>query len=132
MAQIYNSDSGLMAHQGQDVIDYQDWDDFGSWTVTNSAQVFPADWEQHAWFYVESIGQYFKAEGDLHALFVAAKTLFTPERWEEIRDALDEMGPIKSYLDRLDLPRLKRKAQRARDIGLITQDELTALSGLLP
>lgn len=135
MAQIYYHDSMMMVHQGETVDDYEEnWPDYDSatQTITASAQVFQENWDRFAWFYMPSIGEYFKTTDKRHAYFEAAKALFSASRWEEIEDGLDEVGPLNQYFASMDLPKIKRKVQRARDLGIITTAELQALSGLLP
>lgn len=132
MAQVHYTDSGLMVDQGETLAEYEAlYDSDPAFAITESLQAFPDDWKDHVWFWVPTLSEYFTREGNLHPLLCAAKTLFTAERWEEISDALDEFGPIARYLDQMDIQKVKRKALRAKDIGLITQAELTTLSGLL-
>lgn len=134
MAQIYYTDSKLMVHQGEIQSTYENWPDYDvlKHTITDIIQVFPDDWMDHAWFYIGPQTRFVRREDpDEHPLLAAAKAEFTPERWIEIRDAIDEQGNISKYLDTLNIAKAKRKAQRARDLGLITTAELQQLSQIV-
>lgn len=150
--EIYHNDSKMMFHRGRTQEEYENWKYYDplKMTITNSPQVDPdfingtddptdpnyvqnPIWKRHSWFFILSLGIYKRRDEqtDLHALLVAAKDLFTSERWEEILDGLESRGGIKKYLDKLDLDTVKRKARKARDLGLITTAELQSLSGIL-
>ena len=150
MAEVHHNDSKMMFHRTRSQSEYENWQFYNpeKMTITHSSQTdfvggpddpsdpqyeqYP-DWKRHSWFWIQSLSKYVKRDDDTdtHALLVAAKSLFTPERWEEIKDALEERGSLSRYLDRLDLQTVKRKAQKARDLGIITTAELQALSGIL-
>lgn len=139
MAQIYLLDSGLMLHQGESAEHYQDLDKNPDWDATkhgiaDTGQTFDINWvpKRQVWFYVPARGKFYESKRRRHALLVAAEEILGQTRWEEIQDALEEQGPLHEYLADLDLRTLKRKAQRARQKGLITAAELQSLAELLP
>lgn len=136
MAQLYMIDSGGMIHQGKTVAEYQS-EKFWSWNpvfhaTAASTQEFPAEWKKGGrWIFIPSLGKFFQRVADLHPILVAASTLFTPERWEEIEDILDEIGNVNQLLRDKNFKKLRRKVQRARSKGLITVEETQSLASVV-
>lgn len=139
MAQLYYLDSGAMIWQGKTAGQYQS-EPMWSWDplvhgIANSPQTFPAKWKRRdppggAWLYVPVIGEFFRKIEDTHPILVAAATLFTPERWEEIEDLLEELGDVSQMLWRKSFKKLRRKVQRARANGSITVEEAQKLASV--
>jgi hypothetical protein len=140
MGQLFYQDSGAMIHQGKTLTQYQSepmWSlNPDVHAIADSDQEFPDDWETGGrWLFIPSLGKFFRRLDDLHPILVAASTLFTSERWEEIEDLLDEVGNVNLLLRRKHFKKLRRKVQRARSKGLITVDEaqkLASVSAHLP
>jgi hypothetical protein len=149
MAQKILKDSGLLIDEGRSQSSFEsdvDWDP-AFYEVVDTGQVFePLDVppegpptgpatgrspKRQTWFYLPSRNLFFENTRRSHAIFAAAKSIFTPERWDEIEDALDEYGPIRDLLNRMDMTRLRRKVQKARAAGLITVAEAQALADLV-
>jgi hypothetical protein len=135
MAERYFLDSGLIIEAGKSTEELQASPDFdeGTQSVADTGEPALSEGipEGETWFYITGAGCY-QTSLKRHAYLRAMQDVIGEPRWQEIEDALEEQGPLKEYLANLDFPKLKRKAQRARDKGLITQAELTALSALLP
>lgn len=129
MAQLYNLDSGLLDHQGKTDAEYLDRDDYDPniHGITYVTQVFPDPWEQIPFFYVASLNAYFEFEYGYHPLTVAAKTLFTPTRWEEIEEALEEQGNFEHHLGKLNMKKIRKLIDKAERKTLITNGERTLL-----
>lgn len=124
-----------MIHQGLTDTEYQN-NPFFVWdpavhAIANSAQAFPEKWKDTNWLFVPVLGQFFTRVDGRHPLFVAASTLFTPERWEEIEDWLEEHADVHHLLRRANFKKLRRKVQRVRDKGLITTAEAQSLASVV-
>lgn len=136
MAEMYHLDSGLVALAGmtiQELTVYPGYENeiYGliDTGVPELASGVPLG---ETWFYISGANTCYKSTNKKHAYWRAMRDILGESRWEEVCDALEEQGPLKEYLAALDFPTLKRKAQRAKDKGLITQTELTNLAALLP
>lgn len=135
MAQLYYQDSGGMIHQGKTTEEYQN-DPFYVWdpkvhSIATSSQTFPQKWVRKRWYWLPVLGKFFTRTDGSHAILVAASTLFTRARWEEIEDFLEEHTDIERIVSRGNFKKLRRKIQRVENKGLITAEEAQLLADLV-
>lgn len=143
MAQKILTDSGLLIDEGKTAAEYTsapDWDP-AVYQIVDTGQTFdpfvtdPVTSgrvpNRQTWFYLPSLNKFFQSTRKVHAIIAAAKSLFTVARWSEIEDIIEDQGPVRAFLDSLDLGKIRRKISRARAAGLITQAEVDALQALV-
>lgn len=130
MAQKIFLETALLVEDGRTAAEYQsdpDWDPL-VFDIVDVVQTFN-DFTPYFWF--PTLNQFFASTPKFHAIFRAAKTLFTPSRWDEIRDALESRGGVLEHLNQFDLPTVRAKVIKARDAGLITVAEAQDLAQLV-
>lgn len=144
MAQKIFVDSGLMLEEGRTPAQFMaepDWDP-AIMQIVDTGQEFDqldmgdgasTGWvpEIQKWFFFPALDMFFISTNKKHAIIAAAETLFTAERWEQILDYIEEQGGFQTLLHRLDLNTARRKFQRARTKGLITNAEMQSLGTLV-
>jgi hypothetical protein len=129
-----------MVHQGRSEMEYRAWPDFDDAVhgISDSSTVFPAEWEEDRairqvfWWYVPAQDAYYTREENQHQWIVAAKTLFTASRFEEISDTLEEHGAWDKSVERLKGKKCRKIIQKATDRGLITTAERDQLFTVFP
>ena len=135
MAQLINSDTGILVEEGKTEAEFLAWEGYDPThnEVVDTGQTFELNRvpKRQIWFYFPSLNIFVQSTRHQHAILTAAKSLFTETRWDEIEDILEEHGAINEILNRLDLRKMRRKIQRARQKGLITAAEVSALSDLV-
>lgn len=135
MAQLINSDTGLLIEEGADQATYEDMDyyDPSVHQVVNAIQSFDLNRvpKREVWFYFPILNLFYQSTREEHAIVVAAKNLFAEDRWDDIEEALDEIGSIDELLNRLNLKKVKRKFQILLEKGLVTSGELQTLRDLV-
>jgi hypothetical protein len=135
MSQLIYQDSYGMIHQGETALEYQT-NPFYTWDpavheIVDSVQSFPGNWQDTIWFWVPSIGEFFTRVNDMHPFIVAASTLFTVQRWEEVEDSLEELCDVHRLLSRANFTKFRRKVQLAQSKGSITTGEATTLESVV-
>lgn len=130
MAEKILNDTKLLVEFGRSQSEYESDDDWDPayFSVVDTGQL-NLD-AKRIYHYFPSIGLFCHTTRRVPGIYRAAKTLFTPERWEEIEDILDEHGS-REMLHLLNLGLFRRKLARARSKGLITVSERTSLVDLL-
>lgn len=145
MAQLIFKDSGLLLAEGQTQGEFEADPGYDSnfHQVVDTGQEFetfvmePGEptvgWVPtvQKWFYFPTLNLFVQSSRKKHAILAAAETLFSPSRWDEILNYIDEQGGFRTMLHDLDLSTARRKIQRARDKGLITAAEVQALAELV-
>lgn len=131
MAQLYFKDSGLMLQEGHDAAYYQGQDDYDASVhgIADTGQSFHINWvpKRQVWFYIKDLDLFYESKDQTHAFWAAAADEFTPARWAEIEDILEESGSVKKALNDLKHSKIVDKATKQHDRGLITNQELNAL-----
>jgi len=129
MAEKIFKDTGLLLEFGKTQSEFEegiDWNpDFHY--VVNTSQTFDFN---KIYFYFPTLNLFFESTRNIHAVYRAAKTLFDDERWEEIQDVLDEYD-VWRQLHSFNFALARRKILRARDIGLITSQEVSDMAALV-
>lgn len=128
MAEAYHKESFKLCDSGksQSALENAEWFDPDRFAVSHSGQVFD-DWQTRvsnleAWHFVPGMNTYFRSERDSHGIIKALETLFTPERWAEIDHVIEDERVVE-LLWRCKYQRLKKKIVRAKNKGLLTQDD---------
>lgn len=131
MAQLYFKDSGLLLQEGNDAAHYQGQDDYDAVVhgIADTGQAFHINWvpKRQVWFYIKDLDVFYESKEGIHAFWAAAADEFTPSRWAEIEDILEESGSVKKALNDLKHAKVVDKATKQFDRGLITNQELNAL-----
>lgn len=131
MAQLYFKDSGLLLQEGEDSAVYMALDDYDPAVhgIADTGQTWHINWvpKRQVWFYVKDLDLFYESKGGIHAFWAAAADEFTPARWAEIEDILEESGSVKKALNELKHSKIVDKATKQHDRGLITPQELNAL-----
>lgn len=128
-----HTETGRLLASGwtQTEIETAPWWNPAEFSITDTGQTLPTWQERQAsnqrWHYVAGLNQYFQSDGMFHGFFKAAKTLFTPERWEEIYDTFTEYH-IPELILKGEKAKIKRMIIRARDRGLVTTEEVQLLN----
>jgi hypothetical protein len=129
MSQLIFKDSGLLIHEGQPPIIYQQWKSYNSeiHEIVSINQEFPnRRRENQIWFYFPTLQKFFLNERAEHAIVKAFKEILG-SRFNEIMDDLEETGPVQDCLHELNIKKLRGKLDRLRQKGLITIQERTVL-----
>lgn len=129
MAEKILTETGLLIGWGKSQAEFEaetGWNP-AIMSVVDTGQTFE---DQTIYFYFPTLDQFYKSTPKVHAVYRAARTAFTSERWDEIRDILDEHN-LWHHLNTFDMTVARRKVQRARSKGLITVDEAQTLSQIV-
>ena len=134
MAQLIFKDSGLLIHEGQPPIIYQNWPSYNeeTHTIVFVEQEFPnRRRENQIWFYFPTLDLFFQNDRSEHAAIKAFRTLLDAERFYEIIDCLDECGAIHECLHCMEIAKFRRKLERLRSASKITIQEKTIMDDLV-
>ena len=134
MAQLIFKDSGLLIHEGQPPIIYQNWPSYNAeiHDIVFSEQEFPnRRRENQIWFYFPTINEFFSSHRSEHAIVKAWKSQLDETRLEEIMDELEDTGQFQECLNSLNITKIRRKFERLRQSGQITTQERVILDDLV-
>lgn len=135
LAQLIFKDSGLLLHEGQPPIIYQQWHSYNEeiHDIVFCEQEFPnRRRENQIWFYFPTLNKFFPSERSEHAAVKAFKSQIEDEsRFDEIIDDLEASGQFQEALDSLNMKKVRRKLERLMQEGKITIQERVKLDDLV-
>lgn len=135
MAQLYYADSGMLIEEGLSKAQYRALPDFSNaiHNLSDTGQLFPnrlAGGE--LWFYIPGKDKFFLHTRNKHAYEAALEEILGLDRWQEVKDLLEEQGSLDVCFAQLDLRKIKRKIKKLQNKNLITAAEFSSLITILP